>query len=471
MMQYFLLFSTLLITLSGCSSWVSMITPTTPTMKAPTQGWQIPQGFKLASPSDIKIEGAWWEMYQDPLLNELEKRVEKANQTLAQADAQYRQALAAVGIAGAALSPTANLNVNGSRSQQPILTTGGLANPPASNLYQLTGQVSWEPDFWGAIHASVASAEATRQASFANRGAVLLSLQSQVAIDYLQLRVADANIRLLENTVEAYAKSLELTQRRFKSGVAGRSDVTQAITQSETAKASLAEARINRASLEHAIAVLIGESATDFKISPQAWKPIQWPAVPLGVPSTLLERRPDIANAQRQVISAAEKLNVDEAAFFPVVTLTASAGFESKQARSWLSLPKSLWSLGPQITQYLLDGGNRTATRDQQLAVLDQASANYREVVLESFQSVEDNLSALVWLDEEIARQKAADDAARETLEMVNRMYASGTVSYLNVITAQTTLLSAESSLFTIESRKAAAHVQLIKALGGGWSS
>jgi len=470
-MKRFVCFSILTLTLSGCSSWVSMITPSTPAMKAPSQGWTIPEGFKLATPSDQKIEGAWWERYQDPMLNELEQRVEQANQTLAQADAQYRQALAAVGVAGAALSPTANLNLSANRSQQPILTTGGLANPPASNLYQFTGQVSWEPDFWGAIHASIASAEATRQASSANRGAVLLSLQTQAAIDYFQLRLADANIHLLEHTVEAYSKSLELTQQRFKSGVAGRTDVTQATTQLETARANLADVRINRAALEHALAVLIGESATDFKIAPVTWKPIAWPTVPLGVPSTLLERRPDIANAQRQVIAAAEKLNVDQAAFFPVVTLTASGGFESKQARTWLSLPKSLWSIGPQITQYLLDGGNRTATRDQQIAVLDQTAANYREVVLESFQSVEDNLSALVWLDEEIARQKAAQEAARETLDMMSRMYASGTVSYLNVITAQTALLSAESSVFTIESRKAAAHVQLIKALGGGWAS
>jgi len=458
-------------TLSGCASWVSMVTPSTPKMKAPATGWRIPEGFKLASPSDSKISGKWWEMYQDPLLNDLEKRVEQANQTLAQADAQYRQALAAVGIAGAQLSPTANLTVSGNRSQQPILTTNGLATTPASNLFQLTGQVSWEPDFWGAIHASVASAEANRSASAANRGAVLLSLQSQAAIDYFQLRVADASIQLLTDTERAYAKSLDLAQQRFEAGVAARSDVTQAQTQLETTRASLADAKLNRASLEHAIAVLVGESASEFKIPAQSWQAIQWPTLPLGVPSTLLERRPDIANAQRQVFAATEKLNADEAAFFPVVTLTAQTGFESKQARSWLSLPKSFWSLAPQITQYLLDGGNRTATRDQQLAVLDQAAANYREVVLESFQSVEDNLSTLAWLNEERARHQAAADAARETLDMVNRQYTAGTVSYLNVITAQTALLSAESNLFNVESRKAAAHVQLIKALGGGWNS
>jgi NodT family efflux transporter outer membrane factor (OMF) lipoprotein len=469
-MKRFLFISTLALTLTACSSWVSLVTPTTPSIKAPASGWSVPEGFKLAAPSDHRIAGSWWESYQDPVLNDLEKRVENANQTLAQADAQYRQALAAVGIAGAALSPTANLNLTANRSQQPILTTGGLANPPASNLYQLTGQVSWEPDLWGAIHASVASAEATRQASAANRGAVLLSLKSQAAIDYLQLRFTDANIRLLEETEQAYARSVELTQQRFKSGVAARSDVTQATTQLETARANLADARLNRASLEHAIAVLVGESASDFRIEKQAYKPVQWPSVPLVIPYELLERRPDIANAQRQVFAATQKLNADEAAFFPVVTLSATAGFESKQVRSWLALPKSLWSIGPQITQYLLDGGNRTATRDQQLAVLDQSVANYREVVLESFQSVEDNLSALVWLDEEIVRQNLADRAARETLEIINRQYLSGTVSYLNVITAQTALLTAESNIFNVESRKAAAHVQLVKALGGGWS-
>lgn len=443
-----------------------------PTAQGVAPNWRVPAGFKLAAPADSRIPADWWKSYGDPVLDTLEQAVPAANQTLAQADAQYRQALAAVGTARASLFPTLNVSVAVTRSQQPVLTgAGGLANPPPANLFTLSGQVSWEPDLWGAIHANLNAAEATAEASLDSRAAVLLSLQAQLATDYFQLRTADATIRLLSDTAEAYRRNVELTRLRQRGGVSTLADVTQAESQLQNALAQLADARINRATLEHAIAILIGRSPSEFQIETVDWTPPQWPALPLALPSTLLERRPDIANAERQVDAAAAKLVATRAAFFPVVDLALNAGFESRTLGNWLSLPKSFWSIGPQLTQYVLDGGAHITAEQSALAAIDQAAANYREVVLESFQAVQDNLIALHWLEEEQQRQSDAARAARTTLDIVTRQYQAGTVDYLNVITAQTTLLSAESAVLALESRKAAAHVNLVKALGGGWQA
>jgi NodT family efflux transporter outer membrane factor (OMF) lipoprotein len=432
--------------------------------------WQVPEGFKFATPGEARLPADWWQLYGDRTLTELEALVEPANQTLAVADAQYRQALASAASARSTLSPTLTLTASASRSQQPVLTSGGgLASPPASNLYITSGQASWEPDLWGSVHANVAAAEASAAASFDQRAAVLLSLQAQLAIDYFQLRVADASIGLLTDTAGAYEQTLALVRRRHDGGVVTLADVTQADNQLQTARAALADARINRAVLEHAIAVLIGKTPGSFGLPPADWKAPEWPTVPLALPSTLLERRPDVASAERQVDAAADKISATRAAFFPVVTLSAQAGLESKQFRNWLSLPKGFWSIGPQLTQYLLDGGNHLALEQQALATLDQVTANYRQVVLESFQAVEDNLSNLDWLEEEQARQQAGVAAARQTLAIVTRQYQAGTVAYLNVISAQTSLLNAESAVLNLDGRKAVAHVQLVKALGGGW--
>lgn len=434
--------------------------------------WRVPEGFKLASPADREIPVDWWHAYGDPVLDELEVAVAPANQTLAQADAQYRQAVASVGTARAALYPTVNLAAGATRSQQPAQTSGGaLISQPASNLLTLTGQVSWEPDLWGTIHASLSSAEATAEAALDSRAAMLLSLQATLATDYFQLRTSDATIQLLQDTSDSYRHSLELTRFREKGGLATRADVTQADSQLQAALAELADARITRATLEHAIAVLIGRSPAEFHIEPMAWKSPEWPPLSLGLPSTLLERRPDIANAERQVDAAAAKLVATRAAFFPVLTLNADAGFESRTLSHWLTLPNSFWSIGPQLTQYLFDAGAHIDAEKQAIAVVDQATANYREVVLEGFQAVEDNIATLNWLDEEQQHQRDAAASARITLDIVTRQYRAGTVDYLSVITAQTSLLSSESAVIAIEARKAAAHVQLVKALGGGWQA
>ncbi len=454
--------------LTACASTPPAQRPAAPAFQ---KAWKVPEGFKRASPADDHIQGDWWRVYHDPVLDDLEGQVAQANQTLAQADAQYRLAKAVLASSEASLFPTANLTVSGTRSQQPILTSGGgLASPPASNLYNLAVAASWEPDLWGAIHNAVSSSQESLYAAAANRAAVLLSLQASLATSYFQLRTADATIHLLSETVAAYQRSLTLTQARLASGVAGRTDVTQAQSQLASAQASLSDARITRDVQEHAIAVLTGHAAQDFHLDARPDSVLdQWPAIPLAVPSTLLERRPDIANAERQVTAQAAKLLATDAAFFPVVTLNANAGFESKNFRKWLSLPTSLWSIGPQLTQYLLDGGNHIAVHDQAVATLDQLTANYREVVIESFQSVEDQLSSVAWLEEEHRRDTAAAQAAAATLELVNRQYQAGTVAYLNVLSAQTTLLSAQLSALSTAGRWAGAHVALIRALGGGW--
>lgn len=442
-----------------------------PTPVGVAPAWHVPAGFKLAQPGTARLPPDWWRSYGDPLLDELEQAVAPANQTLAQADAQYRQALAAVGTARASLYPSATLSAGATRSQQPILTNGGglATSQPATNLYTLTGQVSWEPDLWGAIHANVRSAEASAEASLDARDAMLLSLQAQLAVDYFQLRASDASIDLLAATVASYRHSLDITRLRQQGGVATRADVTQADTQLQGVLAQLADARITRATLEHAIAILLGRSPSEFSIAARAWQAPAWPALPIALPSTLLERRPDIANAERQVDAAAAKLVTTRAAFFPVLNLNASAGFESRSLANWLNLPKSFWSIGPQLTQYLFDAGAHIYAEKQAVAAVDQATANYREVVLESFQAVEDNLVTLQELDEEQQRQQAAAVSAGITLDIVTRQYQAGTVDYLNVITAESALLGSQSAVIGLEGRKAAAHVQLIKALGGGW--
>ncbi|MDE3009298.1 MAG: efflux transporter outer membrane subunit [Pseudomonadota bacterium] len=459
---------TLVLLLAACAGAPVLQRPT-PLGVAPA--WHVPEGFKLAQPGTARLPPDWWRAYGDALLDELEQAVAPANQTLAQADAQYRQALAAVGTARASLYPGATLNAGAARSQQPILTNGGglAASQPASNLYTLTGQVSWEPDLWGAIHANVSSAEASAEASLDARDAMLLSLQAQLAVDYFQLRTSDASIQLLDATAASYRRSLDITRVRQQGGVATRADVTQADTQLQGVLAQLADARITRATLEHAIAILLGRSPSEFSIAALAWQAPAWPALPIALPSTLLERRPDIANAERQVDAAAAKLVTTRAAFFPVLNLNASTGFESRSLANWLSLPKSFWSIGPQLTQYLFDAGAHVDAENQAVAVVDQATANYREVVLESFQAVEDNLATLQWLDEEQQRQQAAAASAGITLDIVTRQYQAGTVDYLNVITAEAALLSSQSAVIALEGRRAAAHVQLIKALGGGW--
>ena len=440
-------------------------------LRGPEAGahWRVPDGFKLAEPAADRIPAEWWKIYHDEDLDRLEEQVVQHNQTLAQADAQYRLAAATTASVQSSLYPTVTANFNGTRSQSPILTTTGLARPAASNLFNLNLQASWEPDLWGAVHANILSAQASDQAAFASRGAALLSLQATLASDYFQLRVADATLHLLDETVAAYQKSLDLTRMRDHSGVAARSDVTQATSQLESARAAQSDQRLVRDTLEHAIAVLTGRSASDFSLAPRAWEAPDWPALPLGIPSALLERRPDIATAERQVASATAKLTAAEGAFYPVVTLSTELGFESRQLGNLVNLPKSFWSLGPSLTQYLFDGGNHTAVRDEALATIDQTTANYREVVLEAFQSVEDSVSGVLLLAEEESRQRANAKAARETLALVEEQYRSGVVGYLNVISAQTVLLSAETSVLGLQSRKAQAHVLLVKALGGGW--
>ncbi len=312
------------------------------------------------------------------------------------------------------------------------------------------------------------AATPSAQASAADLGATTLSLQGQLVADYLSLRVADEQRRLLEDAVDAYQKSLELTESRHRAGVAARSDVTQARAQLEATRAQSIDARIQRAQLEHAIAILVGKAPADFAIAAQTYAP-QFPTVPALLPSTLLERRPDVAAAERHAAAANAQIGVAQAAFFPTVTLSANGGYSAPAGASLFSVPFRVWSLGPAVAEKLFDAGARSAAREQAVAGWDAAAATYRKTVLAALQNVEDSLASLRILAEEAAVETEAVKAAQESLALTISQYKGGTVSYLNVITAQTTELTSRQNALTIDGRRAAATVQLIQALGGGW--
>jgi len=330
--------------------------------------------------------------------------------------------------------------------------------------------VSWEADVWGRIRRTVEASRSSAQASAADLESVRLSVQAALAQAYFQLQTVDAQMQLLNATAAAYKKALELTQNRYDSGVAGKTDVLQAETQLKSTQAQLIDLGVQRAQLEHAIAMLIGKPASIFSLaaSPLAAIP---PAVPVGVPSELLERRPDVAAAERRVAASNAQIGVAKAAFFPKVTLGASGGYESATSAKWLTWPSHFWSLGPAISQPLFAGGSIRALSDQARAAYDGTVATYRQTVLTGFQEVEDNLAASRILEEEAEVQGTAVKSAQQSLALVTNQYKAGTVSYLNVIVAQTTALTNERTAVDIAGRRMSATVLLIKALGGGWSS
>jgi NodT family efflux transporter outer membrane factor (OMF) lipoprotein len=330
--------------------------------------------------------------------------------------------------------------------------------------------VSWEADVWGRIRRTVEASRSSAQASAADLESVRLSVQAALAQAYFQLQTVDAQMQLLNATAAAYKKALELTQNRYDSGVAGKTDVLQAETQLKSTQAQLIDLGVQRAQLEHAIAVLIGKPAPVFSLAamPLAATP---PAVPVGVPSELLERRPDIASAERRIAAANAQIGVAKAAFFPRVTLSASGGYESSDSSTWLTWPSHFWSLGPALVQPLFAGGSIRALSDQARAAYDGTVATYRQTVLTGFQEVEDNLAASRILEEEAQVQGAAVKSAQQSLALIMNQYKAETVNYLNVIIAQTTALTNERVAADIAGRRMAAAVLLIKALGGGWEA
>ncbi len=467
---------------SGCVVGPNYVRPPVLAPEAYKEG----QGWKLAQPQDDTLRGAWWELFTDPTLTALEERVSVANQSLAAAEATYRQARALVREARAAYFPTMTIGLGYTRSRgsatvfrssgNGVSSVGGVpsgvgtsAGKP-SDFFQLPLDIAWAPDFWGKVRRTVESNQASAQASAGDLETARLSLQAELAQDYFQLRTLDAQKQLLDETVAAYEKSLALTKNRYAGGVASQVDVVQAQTQLKTTQAQAIDVGVQRAQLEHAIALLIGQPPSTFALPamPLGAAP---PPIPVGVPSALLERRPDIAGAERRVAAANAQIGIAIAAFYPTVTLSASAGFESTSLAQWLTWPSRFWSVGPSISQTVLDGGLRRAQTDQARAAYEASVATYRQTVLGAFQGVEDNLAALRILEQEARVQDEAVKAAQQSLTLTTSQYQAGTVSYLNVITTQTIALADEITAVKILGRRMTAAVLLIQALGGGWSS
>lgn len=425
--------------------------------------------WKPAQPRDDSSRGKWWEIFGDPHLNALIERVDISNQNILAAEAQFRGAQALVQQARAGYFPTLGTGVSTIRSQSPNLPNAPTTTRPTTT-YNLPVNASWEPDLWGSVRRAVESSEANAQASAASLESARLSAQATLAQNYFLLRIADAQRKLLDDTVAAYERSLTLTKNRYDAGVAARVDVVQALTQLKSTQAQAIEIGVQRAALEHAIAVLMGEPPEQFSIAaiPLAVAP---PPIPVGVPSELLERRPDIAAAERSVAAANAQIGVAIAAFYPTLTLSAAGGFRSTDAANWLSVPSRYWSVGAALAQVLFDGGLRSGVTAQARAAYDSNVAAYRQTVLTGFQEVEDNLAALRILAQEAAVQADAVAAARQSVELTTNQYKAGIVSYLNVVAVQTVALNNERTAVGILGQRLTASVLLVKALGGGWDA
>ncbi len=446
-----------------------------PTVPAPTaykeplpENFKEMQGWKAGQPNDQAAKGKWWEIFEDSQLNGLEEQVSVSNQTIKASEAQFRQARAVVQAARAGLYPTVtgNAAVSGTRS---TASRGTGISPSAAADLLLQGSVSWVPDLWGQIHKVVEADVATAQVSAAELENARLSLQSELALDYFQLRGLDGQKQLLDSTVTAYQKALELTQNRFAQGVASQIDVVQAQAQLETTRAQSTDTQIQRAQFEHAIAILMGKAPSDLTISIAALGK-QPPPIPGALPSQLLERRPDIASSERQVASANAEIGVAKTAFYPTLSLSASAGLEGSSLLNWFNWPSRFFSLGPSLAQTFFDAGRRKAVTAQAQAAYDATVANYRQNVLTAFQQVEDQLAALRYLDQETREQASAVAAADRSLDLAMIQYQGGVTAYLQVITAQTVALQNEDTAIQLLTRRMVASVDLIQALGGGWN-
>lgn len=431
---------------------------------APQSGWNV------ATPSDAAPRGPWWTLYGDDELNALEARIDVSNQTVKKAVANLQQARAMVDEQRSGFFPTVSAGVAASRSRvsqnETHTSKAGLTLPDYS-----TGlAASWEPDLFGRVRDAVAGANANAEASAADLEAVRLSVSAELAVDYFDLRSLDTQKQLLDDSVRAFGDALRLLQEQLRNGAIDASAVAQAETQLETTRAQDTDIDVFRAQLQHAIATLIGEPASTFSLPPKV-QAYQVPQIPVGVPSQLLERRPDIAAAERRVAVANAQIGQARAAFFPDLILSASAGFESTFFAPWLTAPSLFWSLGPQLVGTLFDGGRRSAVLRGANAQYDGTVADYRQSVLVAFQQVEDNLSALNSLADEAQSEQRATTAAELSLRLTTNRYRAGAVSYLDVVTAQTIALTNERTADQIAARRMDASVQLLKALGGSWGS
>lgn len=416
-------------------------------------------GWKVAQPAELSSAVAWWSLYQDATLADLLKQLEASNQNLRAAEAAWREARALVGGSRSALYPQATGQVGTSR-------TGNDQGVNKSNEVALG--LSWQLDMWGQVRRQVEASEASTQASAAEWAGVRLSQQAELVQNYLQLRVIDEHMRLLDATVKAYQRSLQLTENRYKAGVVTRADVSQALTQLKNTQAQRLDLDWQRARYEHAIAVLIGSTPNAVQVASVETLP-RLPVLPIAVPSALLERRPDIAAAERQVMAANAQIGVAQTAYFPDLTLSASGGYRGSNLADWISMPNRFWSIGPQFAMTLFDAGLRRSKVEQAEARYDQQVARYRQTTLQAIGEVEDALVQLNVLAEEIQVQREALAASQDTLRLTENQYQAGMVDYLAVTNAQTIALNSQRTLLNLLGTQLTASVQLISALGGGW--
>lgn len=427
--------------------------------------------WKQAQPGDELVKGKWWEIYQDSQLNALEEKVDVSNQSLKAAQAQFLQARAALRISRSGLFPTITANPLISRDRvsanRPLAVTSGTTG--YADFQFPAVDASYEADVWGRVRRTVEASRSEAQASAADLASVGLSLHAELALDYFQLRGLDAQKQLLDSTVASFQKALDLTQSRYSGGLASAVDVAQAQTLLETARAQSIDVKVQRAAFEHAIAVLIGQPASKFSLSalPLSVPP---PPIPPGLPSDLLERRPDISAAERRMQAANAQIGVARAAYFPLITLTGLGGFESIAAGTLFQGPSGLWAVGGAAAETLFDAGRRRGVSDQAKAAYDQSVDNYRQTVLTAFQEVEDNLAALRILQSEAQTEDVAVAAAQHSVDLSLTRYKGGVTNYLEVTTAQSAALTDEVTAVTILTRRMTASVLLIKAIGGGWN-
>lgn len=464
-----LAFSTALVfslALAGCTVGPRYSRPQAPS--APEYK-ETPPNWKQAQPADQIARGKWWEIFQDPQLNALEEQVSVSNQTIKAALAQFQQARALVRLNRADLYPTVTAGASASRHR---LSLNSPVTGTTTNYTDLVlpADLTYEADVFGRVRRTVEAARANAQASAADLESVSLSLHAELAADYLQLRTFDAEEQLLNDNVVAFERALELTQNRYKGGVASAVDVAQAQTQLETTRAQAIDIMVERQQLEHAIAALTGQPASSFSIPAAPWSAPP-PAIPPGLPSDLLERRPDVASAERHIAAANAQIGVARAAYFPQITLNATAGYESSSITNWLTGPSGFAAAGISALVTAFDAGRRRAGVEQAQAVYDQTVAGYRQTVLTAFEEVEDNLAALRILQNEAQTQADAVTAAQHSLEISNNRYKGGVVTYLEVITAQSIALNNQRAAVDILRRRMNATVLLIKALGGGWTA
>jgi NodT family efflux transporter outer membrane factor (OMF) lipoprotein len=454
--------------MTGCAVGPHYVRPEVPVPSAFKEPALANGGaLQPAEPRDHHSREGWWELFGNVELNDLEARLMRSNPSLAEAEARVRQARALVRQDRAEYFPVVTGTTSATRTR-PGATARAGASGSTLTEYGLGAAASWEADLWGRIRNTVASGKASAQAAVGDLEGTRLSLSAELAADYFELRSFDAELALFDQTIEAYQRATTLTRNQYDAGIVSRADVEQANTQLASARAQAIDVRLQRAQLEHAVAVLIGEPPASLSLAPT---PLQGepPVVPSDLPSRVLERRPDVAAAERRVAAANAQIGIASAAFFPAVTLGGSGGFQATQLQQWLSWPMRVWSVGPALAVTLFDAGARRAAKAQAVAGYDVTVATYRQTVLAAFQDVEDNLAAEGLLAAEAEQQRAAVAGAQRSLDISLNQYRAGLVSYLQVATQQTALLTNQRTAVSVSARRFAAAVQLVLALGGGW--